>query len=466
MPKERRAHSKKERKVTDPTTGLPPLNLNAAGIDVGNAEHYVAVPADRCAEPIRCFSSFTADLYALADWLEECRIDTVAMESTGVYWIPLFQILEERGFEVYLVNARHVKNVPGRKTDMIDCQWLQKLHTFGLLNSSFRPADQICILRSYLRQRGNLIAAAGTCTQHMQKALTEMNVQLANVISDISGVTGLAIVRAILAGERDPMKLAALKDHRIKATKETIAKSLEGNWRDDLLFTLRQSLELYDAYHGKITECDQRIEAHLSTFASNEAANEKPLTDVERKNRKPQGNEPNFDLHSELYRITGVDLTRIDGINVLTAQTVVSEIGLDMSRWKTEKNFASWLGLCPDNRISGGKVLRSGTRHVINRAATALRLAAQSLLSSESALGANYRRLRTRLGAPKAITAMAHKLCRLVYRMLKYGQEYVDKGIEHYEARFRTQRLQWLQKQARELNLQLTPTQLVSDAAA
>jgi transposase len=465
MPKARKKSAKRQQ-PPDPTAGLPPLNLNAAGIDVGSAEHYVAVPPDRSPEPVRRFASFTADLHALADWLHACRIETVVMESTGVYWIPLFQILEARGVEVHLVHARHAKNLPGRKTDIADCQWLQKLHTVGLLNRAFRPTDDICVLRSYLRQRETRISAAATCIQHMQKALTEMNVQLANVISDISGVTGLAMIRALLAGERDPTKLAALKDYRIKASTHTIAKSLEGNWRDELLFNLRQSLELYECYQQKIAECDIRIEAHLHTFDSKIEIPDHPLPAPTRRPKKARRHEPKFDLHTQLYRISGVDLTRIDGLEVLTAQTLISEIGLDMRRWKTEKHFASWLGLCPDNQMSGGKVLARGTRPVVHRAADALRLAAPNLLHSQSALGANYRRLRARLGAPKAITAMAHKLARLVYRMLKFGQQYVDKGMEHYEARFRQQRLQWLQRQARELNLQLVPNQPVRSAVS
>lgn len=454
------AETKKSRKKfkKDPFGSLPPLNLNAAGIDIGNSAHYVAVPADRDSEPVRKFACFTADLYRVADWLEQCGIETIAMESTGVYWIPLFQILEARGFDVKLVNARQVKNLPGRKTDMLDCQWLQKLHTFGLLNNSFRPTDQICILRSYWRQRDNLITATSTCVQHMQKALTEMNIQLANVISDISGWTGLAIIRAILGGERDPQKLAKLRHERIRASKEEIAKSLEGNWREELLFNLRQALELYDFYQEKIKDCDLRIQQHLKTFQSK--VDQTVIVAAAKKRKQATGNVPQFDLSSELHRITGVDLTRIDGINVLTAQTIISEIGLDMTKWKTEKNFASWLGLCPDHAITGGKILKRGTRHVINRASDALRMASRALLRSKSALGSNYRRLRTQLGAPKAITAMAHKLARLTYRMLKYGADYVDKGMDHYEAKYRQTKLLWLKKRAAELNMALVPATL------
>lgn len=442
----------------NPFSGLPPLNLNAAGIDIGSAEHFVAVPLDRNSEPIRKFGCFTADLHRLADWLEACHIDTVAMESTGSYWIPLYQILEARGFNVNLVNARHAKNVPGRKSDVLDCQWLQKLHTFGLLNNSFRPTNDICILRSYLRQRDNLVRLAGMCIQHMQKAMTEMNIQLAKVISDISGVTGLAIIRAILAGERDPTKLAKLKDPRIQSSKKQIAQSLEGNYREELLFILRQSLELYETYLSKIADCDTSIQAHLRTFEDKVDPVTHPLP--ERKiSKKPQGKSPRFDLRSELYRVSSVDITTIDGIDVINAQTIISEVGLDMSRWATEKHFSSWLGLSPENQISGGKVLKRGTRHVINRATVALRIAASSLLRSQSALGANYRRLRTRLGGPKAVTAMAHKLARLVYRMLKYGQAYVDKGMQYYETKYREQQIKWLKKQAKQFNLQLVTAQ-------
>jgi len=450
MPKQRR---KKPKSKTNPFSSLPPMNLNAAGIDIGSREHYVAVPQDRDPEPVRTFKAFTGDLYCLADWLESCKIDTVAMESTGVYWIPLYQILENRGFKVFLVNAQKIKNVPGRKSDVMDCQWIQKLHTFGLLNSSFRPTDEICVLRNYLRQRDNLISSASACIQHMQKALTEMNIKLANVISDISGQTGLAIIRAIIAGERDPYKLAAMRDFRIKASIETIAKSLQGNWRQELIFNLGQALALYDIYQSKISECDLQIRDHLGTFPNNVDPMEKPLTP--RKSKRPKGNAPKFDLRDELYRISGADLTSIDGIDVLTASVVISEIGLDMSRWRTEKAFSSWLGLCPDNRITGGKVIKRSSRKVINRATHALRMAASTLLRSNTALGANYRRLRTRLGAPKAITAMAHKLARLVYRMLKYGHHYVDKGMEHYEQKFREQRVKYLKKQAKLFNLQI-----------
>ena len=456
----KRLRTKKEGQKADELEGLPPLNRNAAGIDVGSAAHYVAVPAGRDAEPVQEFCSFTADLHRMAQWLKACKVDTVVMQATGVYWTALYDVLESYGFEVNVVNARHTKTLPGRKTDVLECQWLQKLHTFGLLNNSFRPAEEIRVLRSYMRQRENLVTAAGTAIQHMQKALTEMNIQLANVISDISGTTGMKILRDIVKGERDPEKLAMHKHARIQASRAEIARSLEGTWRPELLFVLEQSLELYDTYLEKITKCDRRIDEHLKTMETK--VDPTQPTPAPRRVRGPRKHEPRFDLRGQLYRITGVDLTQIDGVDVQSAQTVISEVGVDMSRWKSEKQFASWLGLCPDNRISGGKVLKRGTRQVVNRASTALRLAAWGLLRSQSALGAKFRRLRSRLGAPKAITAMAHLLARLIYRMLKFGHEYVDKGMEYYETKYRQQQLQWVAKQAAALNMQLIPVAAVA----
>jgi len=409
------------RQLRSEDPGLDVVHPRAAGIDVGNSAHYVAVRPDQDAEPVRRFECFTADLHRLADWLQACGVRTVAMQSTGVYWIPLYEILEEHGFEVYLVNARHTRNLPGRKSDVQESQWLLKLHTYGLLNNSFRPTAEIRVARTYWRQRAEHVHGASTCIQRMQKVLTQMNVQLANVISDLSGLTGQTIVRAILGGERDPRKLAELSHPQIRASRPEIAKSLEGNWRPELLFVLQQEVEMYDTYQRRIGECDRELEAHLKTFAdkvrskqaeAESASDERKgskgqKTKPAQNSKRSQGNAPRFDLRSELYRISGVDLTRIDGIHSLVAQTVISEVGLDMSRWNTEAHFASWLGLSPDNRISGDKVLSKGTRHVVNRAATALRMAATTLLRSQSYLGAQYRRLRTKLGAPKAITAMA-----------------------------------------------------------
>jgi transposase len=449
--------------------GLAVIHANAAGIDVGNSAHYVAVRPERDPEPVRRFECFTADLHRMADWLLSCGVQSVVMQSTGVYWIPIYEILEGRGFEVHLVNARHTKNLPGRKSDVQESQWLLKLHTYGLLNNSFQPPAEVRVLRTYWRQRAEHIREASTCIQRMQKVLTQMNLQLANVISDLSGLTGQAIIRAIVAGERDPYKLAELSHPGIRASREEIARSLEGHWRPELVFVLKQEVKMYDAYQERIAEYDRELEAHLKTLASrvpcpaasaNPAGGSPPLpqTGASKKVKRSQGNAPAFNLHGELQRITGVDLTRIDGISVLVAQTIISEVGCDMSRWKTEAHFASWLGLCPDNRVSGDKVLSRGTKRVVNRAATALRMAATTLLKSKSYLGAQYRRLRTRLGAPKAITAMAHRLARLVYRMLKFGHEYVDKGTQYYEERYRQQQIQFLRKRAAKLGLEIVAT--------
>jgi transposase len=414
---------------------LAVVHPNAAGIDIGNAAHYVAVPPERDSEPVRCFECFTEDLKKMAEWLAGCGIDTVAMQSTGVYWLPVYEILTERGFRVFLVNAAHTKNLPGRKSDVQECQWLMKLHT-------------------YWRQRDDHVKAASATIQRMQKVLTEMNVQIANVISDISGLTGMAILDAILEGERNRYKLAELAHPRVQASTEEIAKSLEGNWRPELLFMLRQERDIYREYHKRIGECDEAIQAQLKTLENKSDPGAQPQRP--KAGKRAGGNAPRFDLRSELYRISGIDLTRIDGINVMTAQTVIAEVGLDMSRWPTEAHFASWLGLCPDNKITGGKVYHRGSCHVENRAATAFRLAATSLWRSKTYLGAKFKRLRAQLGAPKAITAMAHNLARLVYRMLRYGHEYVDKGMEFYQQRYQQQQIQWMQKKARDLGLIIT----------
>ena len=362
---------------------LSRVSLNAAGIDVGAGSHFVAVPEDRWDQPVREFEAFTADLYRLADWLAECRVETVAMESTGVYWIPLFGVLEERGFEVMLVDPSRIKNVPGRKTDVLDCQGLQQLHTYGLLSGSFRPEGEIRCLRSYLRQRAMLVEYASHHIQHMQKALTQMNVKLQHVISNITGKTGMTIVEAIVGGERNPRKLAALRDPRTRADEETIARSLQGHWREEHIFELTQALELYRTYQDKIAQCDREIERQLGRF-EDRSNGEPPVGDA---GKRSQGNAPRFDLRNHLHRMTGVDLTRIDGVDAFTALKVVGEIGTDMTRWPSAKHFASWLGLSPNNRITGGKVISSRTKASANRAAKALRLAANALHRSDSAQG-------------------------------------------------------------------------------
>jgi transposase len=442
-------------KPQDCTLGLQVVHPKAAGIDVGNEEHWVAVPPDLDPAPVRSFGCFTQDLQEMANWLVRCGIETVAMQSTGVYWIALYDILSERGIRVFIVNAADTKNLPGRKTDIQECQWLLKLHAYGLLRNSFRPEEEILVMRTYWRQRQQHIGDASRCIQHMQKALTQMNVQLANAISDISGTTGQAILSAILAGERDPWKLARLRDPRVKASEAKVARSLEGNWRPELLFVLRQELESYRALQTKIDECDRQLQRHYETMQAK--ADPQQLPPVAR-DKRAHGNVPTgFDLREELYRTTGADLTAIDGINVLTVQTLIAEVGSDMSRFDTEAHFVSFLDLSPRNKISGGKVVGREKRKTKNRAGLALRLAAGTLLKSDSYLGAQYRRLRTKLGAPKARKAMANKLARIAYRMLKYRENYIDKGKELYEQKYRQLQVRMLTKKAQELGLQLTP---------
>ena len=436
---------------------LSQVNLNAAGIDVGATSHFVAVPQDRAEPPVHEFAAFTADLYRLADWLAESEVETVVMESTGVYWIPLFGVLEERGFEVMLVDPRRIKNVSGRKTDVLDCQWLQQLHTDGLLSGAFRPDGDIRRLRSYLRQRAMLVEYAAHHIQHMQKALTQMNVKLQHVISNITGQTGMAIIEAIVSGERDPRQLAKLRDHRIRADEATIARSLQGHWLEEHIFELTQALELYRFYHQKIAECDWEIEAQLERF---EDVSDGGSPDGNGR-RRSQGNAPSFDIRTHLYRMTGVDLTRIDGVDGFTALKVISEIGTDMTKWPSAKHFASWLGLSPDNRITGGKVKSSKTKPSANRAAAALRMAANALHRSDSAQGAFLRRKKAHLGEPKAITATAHKLARLIYSMLRHGQDYVDAGAEYYESQYQQRALRAAKRRASHLGYQLVP---MSDA--
>lgn len=437
-------------------TMLPVMRPDAAGIDIGATEIFVAVPADRTTENVRSFPTFTQDLYALADWLAECRVKTVAMESTGVYWIPLFQILEERGFEVCLVNARHVKNVPGRRTDVSDCQWLQFLHSVGLLRASYRPEQEVCAVRSLLRHRESLVQMAATHVHHMQKALDQMNLQLHHVISDITGQTGLAIVDAILAGERDPQTLARLRHERIKASEEVIARSLVGDYRPEHLFTLRQSLGAYRSYQKLIDDCDREIRRYLEQVQSShppDASNADPAK------AKPQPSSQESVLNSHLKRIFGIDLTKIPGIRVGIAQTLFGEIGPNFSKFRSASAFASWMGLCPDNDISGGKVLWVGTRKVNCRAATALRMAAQSLHHSKSALGDFYRRMRAKLGAPKAITAAAHKLARIIFHLITTRQEFDESRFAADQLRHQKRQEIRLRAKAKAMGFELIPLQ-------
>jgi len=431
--------------------GLEIVHANTAGIDVGNESHYVAVRPGSDPEPVREFGSWTADLVHMAEWLKSLGVTDVVMQSTGVYWIALYDVLEKAGFRVCLTNARDTKNLPGRKTDVQESQWLLKLHTYGLLRNSFRPPEEIRSIRTLWRLRGRHVQEAGRAIQHMQKALTTMNVQLANVISDVSGVTGQAIIRAILKGERDPYQLARMKDYRIKAGEEEIARSLEGNWQEDVLFELQQAVEAYDFCHQQIAACDERLESYLAALPSRTIpqptspateAQMPPAGSVEkspsRKNRsggKPRKNEPKFDLSSELTRVCGVNLATLDGVDVMTIQTFVSELGTDMTRWPTEDHLVSWLKLAPRRQISGGKVIKQERSPTKNRVAEALRMAASALVCSDSYLGARFRHLRARRGPGKAIKAMAAHLARLIYRLLTHGQAWVDRGAQEHEQR-------------------------------
>ncbi len=443
------------RKIQSQDLSLEVVHPDAAGIDIGNESHYVAVPSTRDSQPVRRFGCTTGELQAMAEWLKQCRIRTVAMQSTGVYWVAVYDILEQAGLELYLVNARDTKNLPGRKSDVQESQWLMKLHTYGLLRNSFRPSQEIRMMRTYWRQRNDLVRSAGRHIQRMQKALTQMNLQLANVLSDVSGMTGQAIIKAILKGERDPHKLAALRDLRVKASEEQIAQSLEGNWQPDLLFVLKQEQDGYEFCQKQMAECDRQLAQYLQQ--REDRSQSAPLPEEKRKGRRRQkkGNAPQFDLRGGLFRMSGTDLTRIDSIDVMTATTILSEAGWDMSKWKTEDHFVSWLRLCPDNRISGDRIIGKGRLRTNNRVTIALKMAASSLRLSNTYLGAQFRRLRTKLGGPIAIKAMAAKLARLVYRMLRHGMKYVDKGALLYQAQHRQLQIKQLKWKATKLGFRV-----------
>jgi transposase len=432
---------------------LAQINPNAAGIDVGAEAFYVAVPAGRAEDSVRTFGTFTIDIHRLANWLKECQIETVAMESTGVYWIPLYEILEAQGFAVYLVNARHLKNVSGRKTDVLDCQWLQQLHTYGLLKTSFRPPEQICAIRALVRQREMLVQYRAAHIQHMQKALDLMNLKLTNVLSDITGVTGMKILRAIMAGERDPRKLAEFRDGHCNKSEEEIQKSLEGNYKREHLFALQQALELYDFYGQQLQKCDEELETLYDDF---EPPDSSPTPPPARRTRKRRKNQPHFDLTQALFRLTGgIDLTQIDGLHALTVQDILSETGIDMSKWPSVKHFCSWLCLAPNNRITGGKVKRSSTPPTQNRASNAFRMAAQSLAKSNCALGTYYRRMRSLHGPTKANTATAHKLAQIFYFMLKRREPYRALQANYYEKQHRERTIRHLHRKAASLGFRL-----------
>lgn len=450
--------SKKQRRG-GPGGAVPSLSClepNAAGIDIGAREIFVAVPQDRDAQPVRSFETFTEDLQRLQEWLQQCGITTVAMESTGVYWIPLFQILETAGLEVCLVNAHQVKHVPGRKSDVIDCQWLQYLHSVGLLRASFRPADRVCVIRSLLRHRDSLVQMAAAHAQHMQKALTQMNLQIHNVLSDITGRSGQAILEAIVKGEHNPVVLAQLRDRRVKASEETIIKSLVGDYRREHLFTLRQSLEAFRYYQSLMADCDKEIEEQLQNF-DGQLPPEAPCLPPERHPHRPRKNEFRFDMRNELYRILGVDVTAVPAINAITGYTILAEVGPDWSKFRTVEAFASWACLCPNNKKSGGKILSARVRRSANRVNRALRLAAQTLERDKSYLGAYYRKMCARLGRPSAISAAAHKLARILFHMITTKQAYNESvfGVEEERQRQRVEKR--LRRKAHQLGYALIP---------
>lgn len=435
-------------------TALDRLNPHVAGIDCGAADHFVAVPPDRDPTPVQSFKTFTPDLLRLADWLTACRVTSVAMEATGVYWIPVYEILQARGFDVLLVNARHLKNVPGRKSDVSDCEWIRELHSVGLLRGSFRPADAIVTLRAYLRHRQTLVDSAGTYIQRMQKALVQMNLQLPLVISDIAGATGLRILRDIVSGQRDPVHLADHRDPRCHASKADIIAALTGNYRREHLFVLQQNLAFFDLCQVQLAACDRAIETELETLTARLAVAVPPLPAPRVK--KLSKNEPHFDVRPLLHQLTaGVDLTQIDGLGPYNALRLLAEIGTDMRRWPTEKHFTAWLTLAPRNKISGGRLLSSRTSPSANRAAAILRMAAMSLGRTPTALGAFYRRLSARIGKPQAITATARKLAVLVYRAIAGTLVYRDPGADVYNFHQRTRTLHRLRQRAASLGFEL-----------
>lgn len=428
---------------------LQRLNQHAAGVDIGGERHYVAVPPTACEHPVREFGVFTKDLYAIADWLAQCGVTTVAMESTGVYWVALYEVLDERGFQVKLVDPSKVKNVSGRKSDVLDCQWLQQLESYGLLTAAYRPTDEIVVLRGYVRQREMLVKNAASHIQHMQKALQQMNLRLDNVVSDLSGQTGMRILKAILAGERDVQKLAALRHPNCHASAEVIAQSLVGNYRQEHLFALKQAVELFEFYQQKILECEAEMEKYLQSLRGKREDEPPPVSGGGKRQSL------SFNVRDHAWKLLGVDLFRVQGLNSETVLRIVSEVGVDLSGFASEKHFSSWLSLSPNRRVSGGKVLSSRTKPSRNRAAAAFRQAAVSVARSDSELGAYYRRMTARKGPAQAVTATAHKLARLYYHLVKEGQEYEEGGARAYEERQRQRAVANLRKRAKGMGYEL-----------
>ncbi len=443
-------------KTHQTSQGLSLIHDRAAGIDIGSTFHVVAIPPELDAEPVRTFGTFTQELHRLAEWLVRHGITTVAMESTGVYWVAVFEILEDHGIDAQLVNARETKAVPGRKTDVNDAQWLQKLHACGLLRASFRPGRHIAALRTYLRQRERLLDYAAAHIQHMQKALVYMNLQLHQVVTDITGATGMKILRAIIAGERDAEVLAALRDVRCKASVETIREALSGNYQPEQLFSLTQAVALYDFYQQQVAACDVEIERTLAQLCATVSVPEAPLPKARHRTRQP--NALAFNVRQALYDLLGMDLTQIHGCGPYLSLKLISECGTDLSRWPSAKHFTSWLGLSPGCKISGGQVLSSHSRKNANRLSVQLRLSATTIGRTNTALGAFYRRLGVRIGKAKAVTATARKLAVLLYNALRYGLHYRDPGADYYEQRYQDRLLKNLRRRAAELGYELTET--------
>lgn len=441
-------------------TGLPVVKPRAGAIDIGSRFHVVAVPPELSGEPVQTFQAFTGDLERMATWLKAIGIDTVAMESTGVYWVPAYEVLESHGIEVVLCNARNARMVPGRKSDVNDAQWLQRLHACGLLSASFRPGREIAALRAYLRLRERHVEYAASHIQHMQKALTFMNLQLQHVVSDLCGVTGMRIIRAILAGERDPKALAAMRDVRCHASAETIEAALVGNYQPEHVFALKQAVALFDFYQEQVTQCDREIELVLAGLSAEKQAPSEPLP--KRRCLRTQINALDFDVRPPLYQLVGIDLTQIHGIGPYVALRLISECGTDLSRWPSAKHFTSWLSLAPSCSISGGKVLSARTRKTGNRITPLLRMAAVTVGRTNTALGAFYRRLAARIGKAKAVTATARKIAVLFYNAMRFGMDYLDPGADYYEARYRERVVKQLHRRAAEFGFTLQPAAGVS----
>ena len=441
-----------------PFAGMSRVNKDAAGVDIGAEEIVACVAQDETTQIVRAFGNYTVDLQSIGAWLKEHRIKTVAMESTGVYWIPLFEELERQGFECLLISSRSLRRVPGRKSDILDAQWIQTLHNYGLLESSFRPEGELAALRTLLRHRAQLLEHRAPHVLHIQKALLQMNVQLSQALSDVTGETGQAIIRAIVAGERDPQKLAALRNRQCKKSVEEIGKALTGTWRAEHLYVLKQSLELYDFYTKQVESCDVEIERmYALTRPDWEAGAVKPLPAKKRSSHSKNAPEQKEEIRQHLKRISGVDLSVVDGFGVSLAQTVIMEVGTDMRKFPSEKHFCSWLGLAPKHEISGGKVLKNKTLKTKNRAGQAFRMAAQSVKGSDCVFGSRYRRLRARLDNRQATVATAHAIARVVYRMLKHQVEYEELSVEEYEQEYKKQQVKYLKKKAEKFGFQLMP---------